>query len=305
MTQLKSANPNPEKRFESCPACQASSFHSFPKHSDVFEKPKTWREFFYGPNSMLGPISQCQDCGFHFLENPSNRTEEFYKAAEIDDYLNLEPQRISYFRAVKKHAIRRHPNLAKYNQIVDFGCAAGNWLEVFGEDKTRIGIELNPDFEEVLSHKNIKHVYDYDEIETTQPLWIGAFDFVEHMEDPLGFLQFLAKKPEASKNSYILGVPDVGRIWAKLLGSNYYLYCPMHFNYFDSHSLRLICERAFPEHNVDVYNSPLMFTNLKGVLKWIAPSLTNTAIGALNLPFGYRANVMSVITPKQGTAREL
>jgi len=284
-------------RFKECPACGARDFKPFPKHTEEFSPPKNWRDFFYGPNTMLGPISQCCECGFHFLEHPSSMADDLYKDADISDYLNLEPQRVSYFRAVRREAVKRRIELNDYNNIVDFGCAAGNWLEVFQTGQTKIGIELNSDFEPILTKKGILRVDDYDDIEGGVPLWVAAFDFVEHMEDPYSFLQFLAAKPGAAQNSYIFGVPDVGRIWAKWLGSKYYLYCPMHFNYFDANSLKLICERAFPHHQVDIFNSPIMFTNLKGVLKWIVPKLASTSLGKLNLPLGYRANVMAVVTP--------
>ncbi len=285
-------------RFDQCPVCERRDLAPFSKHTDEYSPPSDWRDFFYGPNTMLGPISQCGHCGFHYLEKPSEKADEFYRAADVDDYLNLEPQRVSYFRSVKTTAIKRHKTLENYKHVVDFGCAAGNWLEVFGDDKTKVGVELNSDFDPVLKKKNIRRVENYDEIEGQLPLWISAFDFVEHMEDPYSFLQFLSSKPGAEKNSYIFGVPDIGRLWAKWLGSRYYLYCPMHFNYFDAGSLRHICERAFPSHDVDIFNSPIMFTNLKGVLKWIAPKLSNTKLGKLNLPLGYRANVMAVVTPK-------
>ena len=293
-TQLQPAGP----RFASCPACGGTEFAPFAKHIDAFRPPETWQDFFYGSRETLGPIDACEACGFHFLRHPSERAEHFYRTAEADDYLQLEPQRDKYFRKLLDDAIKNAPEIADYTRAIDYGCAAGNWLAQFPDSVERIGVELNADFDPVLAGKGIKKVERADAIDFDRPAVISAFDFVEHMEEPLDFLRELAALPHADASAFVFGVPDLGRAWAKMLGSRYYLYCPMHFNYFDADTITGICERAFPNHRVLTFNSPIMHTNLDGVLKWIAPKLGDGPLGKIDLPIGYRSNVIALAVPK-------
>jgi len=287
-----------KSRFETCPCCEHNKLTPFPKHTAEYMPPADWKDFFYGKNSFLGPVSKCENCHFHFLENPSEHADKFYKSADISDYMNSENPRQDYFKKVKKDIEIMFPEISDVSNIVDFGCASGSWLAQWDQRYTRIGVEVNEDFREVLESKDIRMENSLEGVDLKTSSIISAFDFVEHVEDPRGFLEYLASGKNQASNFYVFGVPDMGRLAAKYLGTNYYLYCPMHFNYFDRISLGKLCVRVFPDHDVKIINSPIMYTNIDGILKWVLPKLNVGKLGAIPIPIGYRSNIIAILSPK-------
>jgi SAM-dependent methyltransferase len=182
--------------------------------------------------------------------------------------------------------------LSTPSNILDIGCASGDWLQLWEESASLYGTELSPVFHEELANKGIQVVHP-EIIEFKKYDLISMFDYLEHVECPEAELSRAYRNLKMG-GYLVIGVPDMGKWQARLFGIKYYLYCPMHFSYFNRISLEKITSKIFLKKSISIFQSPPMKTNINGILKWLGFNHPLSYWSSINFPLGYSASLILV-----------
>lgn len=281
--------------FVSCPCCESNRFveefqNSAPK------KIENWRQFFYGGKDYIPRIICCRECGYRFIDQINADATRFYREAEAGDYRHLTLQRRKYFSAVKRQIEQHGVNLPPMPLILDLGAASGEWLAFWKGSAKLYATETNPNHINTLEDNGIIVSLDVSEFDNKFDL-ISAFDFLEHVPDPRNTI--ISMMARLNPGGYlVIGVPDMGKWAARLLGVRYYLYCPMHVSYFTSSSLSVLLKKL-TGNNPHVFESPPMYTSLSGAVKWIMPpTIWSSVFDNILIPIGYRASLIATVQVK-------
>lgn len=278
-----------QSRFSDCPCCGSSQFETiyFNKNPQPINTPS---QFFFGGRRFIQDIYGCVVCGFRFINHLPKNYENLYDEKDVGTYCDLTGPRREYFRRVKQLLETKTPlTVPKETAILDLGCGAGDWLELWKTDHQLYGTEVSQALHPLLKAKGIEIITlpDHSGIEFEL---VSMFDFLEHVENPLIFLKEIHGhlKP---RGYVVMGVPDMNKLAARLLGTRYYLYCPMHFSYFNRRALSKIVERVFgPSSILSLFPSPAMKSDLDGIAKWLGMKLPTTL--NFTIPLGYSASLI-------------
>lgn len=274
-------------RFQVCPCCEGIKFSPWylnQKKAKIYN----YKEFFYGGAKFISDIWMCDRCSFHFINSIEPNYSKWYESQIVDESVRLRKFRKDYYLRLKKAlALHENPSLP----ILDIGCGDGTWLSLFPNRK-RYGTELGADYNESLARDGIQ-VTTLESLEDQKFDLITLFDVLEHLEDPARFLLDI-KKRLAPGSTLIISCPDHGRVASRLMKQRYYLYCPMHFSYFSTKTVKLLLEKIFPGSAIRIVPAPIMKTDLLGVAKWIGVRELPETL-AFTLPVGYSANFVAKV----------
>ena len=183
----------------------------------------------------------------------------------IEVYRSMGRFRALYFEDVKKSFLKRFsPNFPADAAVLDLASGDGLWLRLWHTNMNLFGTEASDNFKEILSARKVTILRD-EEIEPEHYNLVSLFDFLEHVEKPDEFL--VHKWSLVKPGCYlILGVPDMGKMIARMLGSIYYLVCPMHLSYFDRFSLGKLLRKTCSRGNISIFPSPSLRTDLNGMV---------------------------------------
>ena len=276
-------------RFVQCPCCCSTHWRvvwNNPTQKAILD----WKEFMYGGRQFIGKILQCEACGYRHVQAPTIG-DGFYAHADVSCYNSLARARIRYFSELKVALCQRGFILQDGARMLDLGAGEGDWLAAWPEVKSRYATEMHPTLIRSMNERGINTVPSLDRLANMEFHLISAFDFLEHVEDPNRLLQHIHRRM-VDGGAVVIGVPNMGKWAARLLGTRYYLYCPMHYSYFTEKALRALLGRHFSQ--VDIFLSPPMHTTLSGVAKWILPKLQNAVLDKIWLPMGYRASLIAI-----------
>jgi len=280
------------KRFQQCPCCGSSSFEIIYKNDNALVV-NEWRSFFWGSIDFVQDIHKCTVCGFRFINSLTDGYEEFYRQQEIEAYFELSAGRRNYFRRLRVLLENRGLRLSRDSKILDLGCGGGEWLSCWKNEVFRYGTEINPALQ-VLIDQNEVTLLDPNNYWHENFDLVSAFDYLEHVEQPQKFLEEVLatiRRP----GYLVLSVPDMGKWVARLFGVKYYLYCPMHFSYFNRNSLYKILSRVCSMADIEIFSSPAMPTSVNGLLKWIHSSAKVSPKFNYRIPFGYSASLIALV----------
>lgn len=285
-------------RFSLCPCCRSSQIY------EVFINKKAKRistphEFFFGGRSFIRDLCACKTCGFQFINHLPENYQSFYDERDVSLYCNLTELRKEYFRRVKRLLESKASlTLPPVASVLDLGCGAGDWLELWGPHCRLFGTEVSTALHPPLKAKGIEIITLRDH-HAMQFEMISMFDFLEHVEDPSLLLEEVYERI-APEGCLVLGVPDMGKLAARFLGMRYYLYCPMHFSYFNRKALTRLVERIFGlPSRVAVFSSPPMKSDLQGIAKWLGIQMPRNL--NFTIPVGYSASL--VLVAHKGSGR--
>jgi SAM-dependent methyltransferase len=196
-----------------------------------------------------GRILRCEGCGFGFRQVRSNPDEmaEIYRKMDVGVY---ESETAGRKATAARHLRLLHRFIPSPGRLLDAGCASGYFLDAARRAGWSIaGVEPS----EVLFEKALRT------LGTEVPLFrvtleqahfepasfdaITLWDVLEHVPDPVGFLELCASllKPGGR---LLVNVPDLGSPEARLLGRKWPLLLAEHLNYFTRGSLRRAGEKA-------------------------------------------------------------
>ncbi|NOR69218.1 MAG: methyltransferase domain-containing protein [Methylomarinum sp.] len=276
-------------RISACPCCKSDKFNIFFSSSQC-KSISTWQEFFYGSSDFIGDIYACSSCNYRFINTIRDHYERFYKEQILADSSSLDVFRRSYFQKVKGRLLTQFSEVPSNPSILDIGCAKGLWMELWQDKGEVFGSEYSVECIKSLKQKNIT-VLNQAEIKERKFDVISLFDVLEHIEDPYAYLKQVVESLLPG-GLLVLGIPDMGKIMARILGHRYYLVCPMHFSYFERKSIRFLMERLFEPESIIIEKSPIMNADLRGISRWISfmpeiPDKLNFPV-----PIPYRASLL-------------
>jgi len=276
-------------RFEACPCCGSTRLSEVWHNHDV-RPVTTWRQFMFGGRSFIERIVGCGECGFAFL-NPYTNGTAFYAGAEVDEYLSLTVQRRRYFSEVRRLTVRRGLDLGGTARILDVGAGGGDWLAQWPATCGKCATEAHPRLVARLVGQGVQVRATPEDHDGEFDL-ISAFDFLEHVPDPRSWLTSIRSRLRPG-GYFVVGVPDLGKWVARLLGTRYYLYCPMHYGYFNRSALERLVAGVFG-NTAFVEASPKMYARLGSVMKWVSGGRPAASVLRVPLPIGYSASLIAM-----------
>ncbi len=169
--------------------------------------------------------------------------------------------------------------------VMDIGCGAGAFLDfIQGVANKIVAVEPSKTYQEILKKKGY---YTFAYMAQAMEQFVGggdlavSFDVIEHVDDPLAFLEnvytLLSKTGKA-----IIGTPTDAPVMRELLGYDYekkLLFSMQHLWIFGEENLRLLSEKAnFKSENITFrYFQRYGFANLLG---WMYTKQPNSDIRA-------------------------
>ncbi|MFZ5452293.1 MAG: class I SAM-dependent methyltransferase [Thermodesulfobacteriota bacterium] len=254
-------------RFKNCPCCANTDFLTYYRNKNPVEI-KNWRHFFFGNARYIPNIYACRNCGFKFINELPGDYERFYQLQDLAEYRQTNSFRADYFEEIKDWVEETGLlNLSPSAKILDLGCGDGVWLGLWRHRASLYGTEISAELKEVLAGNDIILV-DYPTLGTGPYDLISMFDFLEHVEDPLIQLRVAYSRLRPG-GLMVIGVPDLGKLLARICMVYYYLYSPMHFSYFSKKSLRYLVESVFGPGEITIRPAPKMHADLSRALTWL------------------------------------
>jgi len=189
----------------------------------------------------------CADCRFRFATpevNPNlaatlDSCEDAYR-----QYLEPQPADRANFESLYRWMTSITSLEGK--RLLDVGAGSGKlvrYLRARGVDAR--GIEPSrPLFDRFLAGDAAFTCATLDEISRAQRPFpvVTAFDVIEHVADPHGFLHGIDAMLE-SGGVFFLSTPDVESVTAKLFGKRWHFYYPYHLSYFSPRTLGAAARR--------------------------------------------------------------
>ncbi len=196
------------------------------------------------------PYYTCSRCRFEFSVTDTNANLE----NAISDF---ETPYLQYFdnKAAdgKNHAAMLKWILKKYGQapanILDIGCGSGKWVQYLAEQGyDACGIEPSGAlYDKFLAGNPAFVMGTVDSYIADNPgkkfAIITAFDVLEHIKEPLSFLQHAASLLHPS-SLFFLSMPDNGSFYRRLAGKRWHYFNRYHYSYFNKKTLTAAAGKA-------------------------------------------------------------
>ena len=139
------------------------------------------------------------------------------------------------------------PTIPPTGRWLDVGCANGVFVrEAAALGANAEGVELSSVAVSQATAAGLPVVCGGLEDVSAEPAFdcITAFDVLEHVLDPLEFLQGIAKRLKPGGHA-ALTMPDKSSIYAKVMGSRWWFYIPEeHLHYFDPEIIRQLMHKV-------------------------------------------------------------
>ncbi len=196
------------------------------------------------------PYFRCRKCQFVFAvpnQNPNlaNSLED-YETSYIQ-YLKGGPEDESNFRALLEWLKQSCGFEGK--RLLDVGCGSGKWvrflrkqgIEAFGTEPSRAL------YEHYLQDEPYFYSLTVDQLladpEGNRFNIITALDVLEHVEQPVGFLEDMAQLLNVGGTLFV-STPDLGSLSAKILGRHWHFFNRYHLSYFTKETLARTATRS-------------------------------------------------------------
>jgi SAM-dependent methyltransferase len=194
-----------------------------------------------------GRILKCCDCGLAFRSHRPSPEELalLYRSASDQVY---EAELLNRRRTAARHrqVVQRYRPEA--GRILDVGCASGIFLKSMAEAGWKVfGVEpssLQFDRARKLLGQHVQlSQCTLQEAKMPQVDVVTLWDVLEHVENPVGFMQLCASHLD-SGGLLVLNVPRIDSPTARILGGRWPLLLAEHLNYFTKQSLARCGEQA-------------------------------------------------------------
>jgi len=206
---------------------------------------------------VLRDVLKCEDCGFVYLapvkKDQYYQSEDYRKnyGPNLNKVSNSQEIFDTYFE-YQKEIIKDIEAILKPDfKVLDLGCSTGHFLAAL-KDKValRVGLELSRSAVDFIKEKLDFKVYDQpiEEVNISEGPFdlITSFQVLEHIEDPLSFLQAVDKNLKPGGYLY-LEVPNLNDALLsiyKIKGFEDFYYREPHVSYFDEKSLKTLLDKA-------------------------------------------------------------
>jgi len=175
--------------------------------------------------------------------------KEFYEKIYRSTYntQNAEKLWVSSMPEAQDRVSRFIPLYTKNSRILEIGCASGYFLFSVKEHvKSVTGVELTTDFVHYAQSKGLDVKESLDEVPDNSYDLIFMFHVLEHVEDPIRFLEQVKRKLSHS-GKLIIEVPNVNDILVstyKIKNHLDFYWEIAHKYYFSKDSLKKVIDRA-------------------------------------------------------------
>jgi SAM-dependent methyltransferase len=185
-----------------CPLCAKSStlVDEIETHAIV----NTWSQEFgidveqYFCTDRLS-LYQCEACSLGFFLPPSPGGREMYEQLQRFDW---------YYEEEKWEFVAASKMLDDSAEVLDVGCGAGRFLDLLAERSfTRLsGLETNAEGADAARKKGFRIYTDPNSVPGSFDA-VCAFQILEHVEDPVGFLKYMCSRLRPG-GDLIIAVPN-------------------------------------------------------------------------------------------------
>lgn len=188
-------------------------------------------------------LYECLKCDVQFWAPFKNPGVEWYESQE-----QYRVKEFKIYRGYHKKFLRLHPVFSKNTRVLDLGCGSGEFLnelqkrgcEVWGVDSDRIDIELAKQQFELKNLYAMSFDDFFKKLGLPQFNIITFFEVIEHLDDPLGFIQKIKKflKPDGK---IFLSTPSRERI----MSDNYeWDFPPYHLTRWNETAIRKLLQKV-------------------------------------------------------------
>lgn len=220
-------------------------------------------------------LVRCSASGLRFFKPAHAASPEFYETLESLDWYYLEDKAEFRFGAEQ---------VEKDARILDIGCGAGAFSE-YVRHSSYTGIDTNPRAVSRAIHvgRNVQREHLEDHLAHTRQRYtvISAFQILEHLSDPLAFLQSSLGGLEAG-GKLIVSVPNMDSFIQRAPGNLMNL-PPHHLTWWNEQSLRHLCS-LLPLDLRAVRQHPLEDVHLHWYSRVVSQVALRRALGKRSTP---------------------
>jgi SAM-dependent methyltransferase len=223
----------------------------------------------------------CSSCGVIYQSPlPSQASmigyvEEEYQAGKYRDYVSSRSMKLQHFEA----RLRQLGDDVRPGRLLDVGCSCGYFLEVAASAGFEVhGVEFSrsairaaaPSIQSRIVEGTLAHVANQGPFNV-----ISAFDLVEHVPDPRGFLQ-QCRALLAPGGTLVISTPDTDHVLRPLMRARWPMLQPMqHLHLFSRRALRQVLEASgFADVRVETAYKVLSADYLINQVKVLNPVLS-------------------------------
>ncbi len=218
-----------------CNICGKNSFK-------ILYQEKNDKDYRYYSSGNHGRVVRCDNCDLIYVNPIEKGIEKNYEDIEDRDYLKSKDARTEN----AKRDLREIEKYKKNGKILDIGCGPGFFLKVAKDnDWNEYGVELSKwacDYGKNIGvniiNKRLEKAKFNDNLFDVITLW----DVIEHVENPSGLLLEI-KRILKNDGTIALNTPNIGSIFAKIMGKKWWNLMGMHIYYFDKKTIRKILEK--------------------------------------------------------------
>lgn len=214
----------------------------------------------------------CDKCGFVFLHprmTPEDE-KEFYEKTYRSTYNKQEAEKLweTSLPEAKDRVLRFMHLYTKDSKILEIGCASGYFLFAIREHvKSVTGVELTTVFAHYARGRGLDVKGSLDEVPDNSQDLIFMFHVLEHIEDPIRFLEQVKRKL-SNKGKLIVEVPNVNDILVstyKIKNHLDFYWEIAHKYYFSKDSLKQVMDLA--GYRIEIH--PLQRYDLSNHMYWM------------------------------------
>ena len=223
-------------------------------------------------HTLRSKLYKCKECNLYFRypRHTIIEHDRLYKKASLE-CLNYNFANRKDWQLSTKWINRINSG----GSIIDIGCWDGSFLEKFGEDWKPYGIEINIQAASKARDRGItilaENFSDISQLNSNFNV-VTAFDVIEHVENPLSFVENLSKITE-DDGLIIISSGNTEAITWKIMGSKY-SYCtnPEHISFINSPWCYYVAKRL----NLNIeYIKKFSHSEINNVGQFLIGSMTN------------------------------
>ncbi len=200
------------------------------------------------------PIYQCEDCGVIWHEKEDMNLEQYYESTQYRESLEGNSDIEEFYRLHDKETMAKFAYTGaerfRHKTVADIGCGGGAFLDFLsGVAKDIIAVEPSAYYRSIMEQKGY-HTYPYATEAAEE--WKGkvdtvvSFDVIEHVEDPIQFLNDI-KELLSENGEAVIGTPTDAPVMRQMLGNIYeqrLLFSTQHLWIFSEKNLEMMAKAA-------------------------------------------------------------
>jgi SAM-dependent methyltransferase len=229
----------------------------------------------FGQTTTPTEVRCCTGCGVWRLSEDCTFNNDTYASEEYREAMGQGTKVIDFFKAHDEYQRFNIKGIKGLNYrdavVADVGCGAGSFLDhVSGLAKKIISIEPTPLYHRSLKNRGYR-VYPFTsdalKEESSSVDFVTSFQVIEHVSDPVAFLQELSKML-VDDGRIVIATPNRADILLKLIPDEFmpFYFRSAHRWYFDQDSLTSCAEKA----GLIVENTQFIHTyDMSNALAWL------------------------------------